>query len=418
MIQMTYETNDLTRNIVVQPGDSRDVGRIYIRNVGPSVISVSLYPVGFESYGGSRSIKSSIEISPRQIMIQPLSTGVAELKINIDKNVAPGTYSGYIVAVARAGDAREYIAKVVLSITVPLRIDSQYPRVHLQTFAGLSAGPSYYFDVSSPEWISFLVDVSQIPSTPLLLRFISKDSLVNMHIDDLLIISPTNEFISVETGNILFDSTGYHILVIGWLYGAYDEGTLSIDLYTSSAPPEIILSNVTDIYEELEDIRSRVSSLEHKISQIFSDVFNIDSALRGTKLDIEDLRLQINYLNNSIKDFRDNVLRYIEDLNKSIYKEVDKLYDEYTLLNESLRSYSTDLYEVIMKVETLYNEISELRSSFEKTNSTLSKEVNYLKIYVDNNLRNYTILLASAVMISIIALSLSLYVVAARRGSF
>jgi len=421
MIQVTYETGDLVRNLIIEPGESRNIGKVYIRNIGSNKVSVSLYVVGFESYGGFSNIKGSIDISPNQIMIQPLSTGVVDLRVNIDKNIFPGTYSGYIVAVARTEDGREFNAKIILSVTVPLKIDSQYPRVSLQTFAGLSAEPLYYLGISSPEWISFIINVSQIPSTPLLLRFVSKDSLVNMHIDDLMIIPPTNEFISLATGNILFEHKGYHVLVIGWLYGAYDEGTLSIDLYSSSASPEIILSsvsyNISSLYKELDELRSRLSSLELNISQISSNISEINNVLRNTRLDIEDLRLKINDLNSSIIDLRDYLVRYIEDLNKTVYIEVNELYTRYTMLNESLRNYNTSLSEITKNVGILYDEVSNLRNNVEKTSLTLSQEVSDLKSYVDNNLRIYVILISLAFAISIISLLISLYIVIRRKSS-
>ncbi|MEM4799235.1 MAG: S8 family serine peptidase [Sulfolobales archaeon] len=374
-----YPGGDLMRSLVIEPGSNTSAS-IYIRNLGSRSLSVSVSIVGFESYASTSSIRSYVSVSQPSLVLSQGSSGEVRITISIPEGVLPGVYPGYIVAEGRTPSGETYTAKVVLVVVVPLKIDATFVESSPSSIAGLSAESAYYFGPPSPEWIMIPLEVVKASPDPILIRFSSSDSLVNLYIEEGVLVSPQKRFDNILQGNLVLNSEGIYYMFIGWVTGAYDIGTLDIYMRSTTSSREYLSTIIQPMIRSLiqsmvtpniSTLIARLNSLEENLSIIASytetsyrelqgiigdmnrSIIELYNSLNSHSVKLQEIDATLSSLNKTVSDLNLSMLMNVAELRtfantlqndlKSMSSRVSNLELGYSSLSQSLNTSIADI---------------------------------------------------------------------------
>ncbi len=375
-ILVYFDNNYPIKSVYVNPGEVyRD--RIYVRNLGSSTQRLLIDITGFENYGSGSSLKTYVE-TPPDVIVSPNSVAYVDIIIKIPSNVQPGTYSGYII-LRSSTDTDGIIYKTAITINVPVKLDSKYDvsKIFLSV-AGLSAEAAIFFGPNFPEWLALFINVSVLPASPILLSLRSINSLVSLHMDEIILISPNGEFQNIYLGNMILRTRGLHILVVGWFYGASDFGEIEFTLYSSGVSREQVVDmvnnitghNISSIIADLEKLSQRVSSLESNVSHHNISLRNISSSLQNIYDSLPLINASIKNLSGSLDE---------------LFTRINLLDQLMNSMNQSLISLKNQIIMINTQIQDLYNKYLETLGILEKHNTS----INYLGTQISNLYTEY-----------------------------
>ena len=411
-ILVYFDNNYPIKSIYVNPGDIfRD--RIYVKNLVSTPQRLYVEVVGFENYGSGSSIKPYVE-TPSDVIVSPNSVASIDLTIKIPNNIQPGTYSGYIIFRASA-EGEEMIYKVAITVNIPVKLDQRYDVYKVfSSIAGLTAIASAYFGPEFPEWIALFINVSTLPATSLLLSMRSVNSLVSLHMDEILMISPGGDFQNLYLGNIILRSRGLHILVIGWWFGASDIGEIEFTLYSSGISREQVVDvvsnitsyNISNIISELRTLSSRLSDLENNITLhnttlqgIYSDLLLTNLSIKNLSISLDEVSKRISLIDQMLNSINQD-LPLLKDQISKMSLQIQDLYNKYSDAYRVLERHSVSINNLGSQLANLSTEYKESRGFYDERLNNIEKTLSITQMILVATL----ILSIGALMLAVVSM--------------
>jgi serine protease AprX len=352
-----------TFSAFLKPGQSLEKELVLV-NRGVTPLSPYLNSTRFQSYLASATLPANIvTFSKTSLAVNPGSASVA-FRISVPSDAAPGTYGGYITAVAG-----ENVVKVPVMITVPLILKAG----DLQATGSISTRMLG----SRWEFVVFFVEVTG-PSD-----FASFSASSRGHVVDILVFTPSGRAL---TGQLLPEKGLYTVILMpnpwisSWVWGE----TVNLDIKLLSVTPAIsqtalavsnLQQSVSSLQQDLQrllgDLQQRLSALQQDLQRLSAELSALRSSVNTLEAGVANLNAKLATLTAAVSGLQSD----LSNLSMGLSQVKDRVAELSNLLTETRRDVSNlkvGLSQAMEQLSDVSNRLAEARSSLEAAQRTLS----------------------------------------------
>jgi predicted nucleic acid-binding Zn-ribbon protein len=352
-----------TFSAFLKPGQSLEKELVLV-NRGVTPLSLYLNSTRFQSYLASATLPANIvTFSKTSLAVNPGSASVA-FRISVPSDAAPGTYGGYITAVAG-----ENVVKVPVMITVPLILKAG----DLQATGSISTRMLG----SRWEFVVFFVEVTG-PSD-----FASFSASSRGHVVDILVFTPSGRAL---TGQLLPEKGLYTVILMpnpwisSWVWGE----TVNLDIKLLSVTPAIsqtalavsdLQQSISSMQQELQkllsDLQQRLSALQQDLQRLSAELSALRSSVNTLEAGVANLNAKLATLTAAVSGLQSD----LSNLSMGLSQVKDRVAELSNLLTETRRDVANlkvGLLQAMEQLSDVSNRLAEARSSLEAAQRTLS----------------------------------------------
>jgi predicted nucleic acid-binding Zn-ribbon protein len=334
-----------TFSAFLKPGQSLEKELVLV-NRGVTPLSMYLNSTRFQSYLASATLPANIvTFSKTSLAVNPGSASVA-FRISVPSDAAPGTYGGYITAVAG-----ENVVKVPVMVTVPLILKAG----DLQATGSISTRMLG----SRWEFVVFFVEVTG-PSD-----FASFSASSRGHVVDILVFTPSGRAL---TGQLLPEKGLYTVILMpnpwisSWVWGE----TVNLDIKLLSVTPAISQTALA-----VSDLQQRLSALQQDLQRLSAELSALRSSVNTLEAGVANLNAKLATLTAAVSGLQSD----LSNLSMGLSQVKDRVAELSNLLIETRRDVSNlkvGLLQAMEQLSDVSSRLAEARSSLEAAQRTLS----------------------------------------------
>jgi predicted nucleic acid-binding Zn-ribbon protein len=334
-----------TFSAFLKPGQSLEKELVLV-NMGVTPLSLYLNSTRFQSYLASATLPANIvTFSKTSLAVNPGSASVA-FRISVPSDAAPGTYGGYITAVAG-----ENVVKVPVMVTVPLILKAG----DLQATGSISTRMLG----SRWEFVVFFVEVTG-PSD-----FASFSASSRGHVVDILVFTPSGRAL---TGQLLPEKGLYTVILMpnpwisSWVWGE----TVNLDIKLLSVTPAISQTALA-----VSDLQQRLSALQQDLQRLSAELSALRSSVNTLEAGVANLNAKLATLTAAVSGLQSD----LSNLSMGLSQAKDRVAELSNLLSETRRDVSNlkvGLLQAMEQLSDVSSRLAEARSSLEAAQRTLS----------------------------------------------